>query len=225
MVGWMRAHISHKRKEITMTKAYENTVTLTGKIGAEFLLSHHNAGKAVYEGIMFCNRLSGVADQVRLLVSEDMFDSNQSYWRFIGKQMTVTGRYESHNVRIATAKKSRVMLQVRVETITETPDSPDNNQISLIGYLCGAPTCRKTPLGRVITDAVLAVSRPNGKTDYLPCIAWGKNAIRLATYTVGAHLAFDGRIQSREYLKRYPDETEELRTAYEVSIAGLSEVE
>ena len=99
------------------------------------------------------------------------------------------------------------------------------NQIYLDGYICKPPVYRKTPLGREIADLLLAVNRPYGKSDYIPCICWGRNARYASAFQVGGHVMIWGRIQSREYIKRLSEEESEKRVAYEVSVSKLEYVD
>lgn len=113
-----------------------------------------------------------------------------------------------------------------IEYEHEEPESGnDENFIFLDGYICKLPTYRETPLGREIADILLAVNRPYGKSDYIPCIAWGRNARFVSSLEVGTRLQIEGRIQSREYQKQIYDEEYETRTAYEVSVSKLTVVE
>ena len=107
----------------------------------------------------------------------------------------------------------------------ELEESSRTNQIYLDGYICKEPVYRKTPLGREIADVLLAVNRPYGKSDYIPCICWGRNARYAGAFEVGAHCAVWGRIQSREYMKKLPDDQLEKRVAYEVSVSKLELIE
>lgn len=100
-----------------------------------------------------------------------------------------------------------------------------SNQIYLDGYVCKPPIYRKTPLGREIADILIAVNRPYGKSDYIPCIAWGRNARFASTIEVGGHLQVQGRVQSREYTKKINEEETEKRVAYEVSVSKIDFVE
>ena len=103
----------------------------------------------------------------------------------------------------------------------EEPDGTKTNSIWLDGYICKEPIYRKTPLGREIADLLLAVNRPYGKSDYIPCICWGRNARYASGFEVGEHVQLLGRIQSREYVKRISDTETEKRVAYEVSVSKL----
>ena len=107
----------------------------------------------------------------------------------------------------------------------EETDKAKTNQIFLDGYICKAPVYRKTPLGREIADMLIAVNRPYGKSDYIPCICWGRNARYASAFAVGGHVLVWGRIQSREYMKRLNETESEKRVAYEVSVSKLEYVE
>ena len=107
----------------------------------------------------------------------------------------------------------------------EEPDGTKTNSIWLDGYICKEPIYRKTPLGREIADLLLAVNRPYGKSDYIPCICWGRNARYASAFEVGGHVLIWGRIQSREYMKRISENETEKRIAYEVSVSKLEYVE
>ena len=120
--------------------------------------------------------------------------------------------------------RNRLVLSVFVREIhflEEFTDYTKTNQIFLEGYICKEPIYRKTPLGREIADMLLAVNRPYGKSDYIPCICWGRNARYASAFAVGGHVLIWGRIQSREYMKRLSETEMEKRTAYEVSVSKL----
>lgn len=120
--------------------------------------------------------------------------------------------------------KNRLILSVFVREITfveEELDGAKTNQIFLDGYICKQPVYRKTPLGREIADLLLAVNRPYGKSDYIPCICWGRNARFASAFEVGEHVQVMGRIQSREYMKKITETESQKRVAYEVSVSKL----
>ena len=124
--------------------------------------------------------------------------------------------------------KNRLVLSVfarEIEFVDEIGESAKTNQIFLDGYICKSPIYRKTPLGREIADLLLAVNRPYGKSDYIPCICWGRNARFACNFEVGSRCAIWGRIQSREYMKKLSEEQLERRVAYEVSVSKLEMVE
>lgn len=147
-----------------------------------------------------------------------------------GRFAKVSGQFRSYNKH--EGKRSRLILSVfvrefeEIELEHEEPCSGnDENIILLDGYICKPPTYRKTPLGREIADLLIAVNRPYGKSDYIPCIAWGRNAKLASGLEVGTRLQIEGRIQSREYQKRISNDEYETRTAYEVSARKLTAVE
>ena len=125
-------------------------------------------------------------------------------------------------------RKNKLVLSVfarELEFVDEMPESSKTNQIYLDGYICKDPIYRKTPLGREIADLLLAVNRPYGKSDYIPCICWGRNARFANTFKVGTRCELWGRIQSREYMKKISEEESEKRIAYEVSVSKLELME
>ncbi len=134
----------------------------------------------------------------------------------------VSGQFRSYNRH--DEQKNRLVLSVfvrEVSFIEEELDGAKTNNIFLDGYICKLPVYRKTPLGREIADLLLAVNRPYGKSDYIPCICWGRNARFASTFEVGEHVQIMGRIQSREYIKKLTETETEKRIAYEVSVSKL----
>ena len=134
----------------------------------------------------------------------------------------VSGQFRSYNRH--DEQKNRLVLSVfvrEVSFIEEELDGAKTNNIFLDGYMCKLPVYRKTPLGREIADLLLAVNRPYGKSDYIPCICWGRNARFASTFEVGEHVQIMGRIQSREYIKKLTETETEKRIAYEVSVSKL----
>ena len=130
-----------------------------------------------------------------------------------------TGSYNRHEER-----KNRLVLSVfarEISFVDEIEESAKTNQIFLDGYICKPAIYRRTPLGREIADVLIAVNRPYGKSDYIPCIAWGRNARFAAGFEVGSHIQIYGRIQSREYVKKISEDECERRTAYEVSVSKI----
>ncbi len=125
-------------------------------------------------------------------------------------------------------KKNRLVLSVfarELEFIEEESDELKSNQIYLDGYICKEPIYRKTPLGREIADLLIAVNRSYGKSDYIPCICWGRNARFASGFEVGSHVEIWGRIQSREYVKKINENETEKRIAYEVSVSKIERFE
>ncbi len=168
-------------------------------------------------------RLSDSSDIIPLMVSERLIDVNEDYK---GLNIMVQGQFRSYNRH--EERKNRLVLSVfarEIEFVDETPESSKTNQIYLDGYICKEPIYRKTPLGREIADLLLAVNRPYGKSDYIPCICWGRNARFASNFSVGTRCEIWGRIQSREYMKRLSEDDAEKRTAYEVSVSKLELME
>ena len=168
-------------------------------------------------------RLSASADRIPVMISERLIDVTQDYK---GEFIQVTGQFRSYNRH--EEKKNRLVLSVFAREVTfveEEDDKVKSNQIFLDGYICKPPIYRKTPLGREIADLLLAVNRPYGKSDYIPCISWGRNARFTSGFEVGGHVQIWGRIQSREYVKKLEGEVTERRTAYEVSVSKMEYLE
>ena len=176
-----------------------------------------------YTSNIIVRRLSGVFDSIPVMVSERLIDISKDY---TDCTILVTGQFRSYNKH--EGDKNRLLLSVFAREISfneEIIEEHNLNDISLDGYICKAPIYRETPLGREITDIMLAVNRPYGKSDYIPCICWGRNARFVGQLEVGAHVRISGRIQSREYQKKLEDGDVETRTAYEVSASKVDLVE
>lgn len=204
-----------------------NKVTLSGEIVSNFEFNHEVYGEGFYTFMLASERLSGAKDAIPIMVSERLIDVSAD-WE--GRFVEVSGQFRSYNKY--EGERNRLILSVfvsefeEVEFEHEEPGSGnDENHIFLDGYICKEPTYRKTSSGREITDILLAVNRQYGKSDYIPCIAWGRNARFSSVLEVGTRLQIDGRIQSREYQKQIEDGAYETRTAYEVSVSKLTVVE
>ncbi len=200
-----------------------NQVSIIGTIVGAFSFSHEVFGEGFYIVDVEVARLSDSADIIPLMVSERLMDVKQDYQ---GRTILVTGQFRSYNRH--EEKKNRLVLSVfvrEIEYIEEVTDAQKTNQIFLDGYICKTPVYRKTPLGREIADLLLAVNRPYGKSDYIPCICWGRNARFASTFEVGGRTQIWGRIQSREYMKKIGEEQMEKRIAYEVSVSKLEYIE
>lgn len=197
-----------------------NKVCITGEVVSEFRYSHEVFGEGFYMVDVSVNRLSDMADVIPLMVSERLMDVTQDYR---GQKISVVGQFRSYNRHEGLKNKLVLSIFVReLEFIEEYPlEQAKSNQIFLDGYICKAPVYRKTPLGREIADVLVAVNRPYGKSDYIPCIAWGRNARYAETLEVGTHLLIWGRVQSREYTKKIGEEEVEKRVAYEVSVSKI----
>ncbi len=203
-----------------MDKMNENNkVTVMGEIVSEFSFSHEIYGEGFYMVDILVPRLSESADLIPLMVSERLLDVKADYR---GMNAKVSGQFRSYNRH--EERKNKLVLSVFVrdwEFIDEVERSEMTNHIELDGYICKEPVYRKTPLGREIADILLAVNRPYGKSDYIPCISWGRNARYANEFEVGSRCRVIGRIQSREYMKKLTEEQVEKRVAYEVSVSKL----
>lgn len=200
-----------------------NQVSVMGKIASPFTFSHQVFGEGFYTVDLLVKRLSDSEDLIPLMVSERLIDVTQDYE---GEYITVQGQFRSYNRH--EEKKNRLVLSVFVRELSfveEEDDTMKTNQIFLDGYICKPPVYRKTPLGREIADLLIAVNRPYGKSDYIPCICWGRNARYASAFEVGGHVLLWGRIQSREYMKRINETESEKRIAYEVSVSKLEYVD
>lgn len=192
-----------------------NNVELCGVIDSEFEFNHELFGEKFYTVYIKIKRLSDIYDIIPCTISERLIDTSKV---MIGTQVKIDGQYRSFNKRIS-ENKSQLLLSVFVRDIEIDCIPRITNEVELIGYLVKEPVYRKTPLGKEICDLILAVNRPYGKTDYIPCIVWGRNARYSATLIVGNKVKLVGRIQSRNYQRKL-SETEidpVIRTAYEVS--------
>lgn len=200
-----------------------NQVTIVGVVDSEFTYSHEVFGEGFYMLEVVVNRLSHMEDRIPLMVSERLVDVTQSYK---GQVVEVHGQFRSYNKH--EEGRNRLILSVFVrefEFAQEGSSGVKPNSVYLDGYICKQPVYRMTPLGREIADLLLAVNRPYGKSDYLPCICWGRNARFAGKFEVGAHIHLWGRIQSRTYQKRLENDEVEKRTAYEISVSKIECVE
>ena len=197
-----------------------NQVTIAGEVVSEFTFSHEVYGEHFYIVNIAVCRLSNSYDVIPVMVSERLIDVTSDYR---GCVLQVSGQFRSYNRH--EENRNRLVLSVfareAVLASQEDEDEQNPNHIFLDGYVCKHPVYRKTPLGREIADVLLAVNRPYGKSDYIPCICWGRNARFADKFEVGSHIQIWGRIQSREYQKKIEEDQYEKRVAYEVSVSKL----
>ncbi len=200
-----------------------NQVSIAGEVISDFTFSHDVFGEGFYVLEVVVSRLSNSYDMIPVMVSERLIDVKQDYK---GKFVEVLGQFRSYNRH--EESKNKLVLSVfarEVKMVDELSENAKPNHIFLDGFVCKPPIYRKTPLGREIADVLLAVNRPYGKSDYIPCICWGRNARFAESFAVGGHVQIWGRIQSREYQKKMNDEEFEKRVAYEVSVSKLEYLE
>ncbi len=200
-----------------------NQVSIAGEVISDFTFSHDVFGEGFYVLEVVVSRLSNSYDMIPVMVSERLIDVKQDYK---GKFVEVLGQFRSYNRH--EESKNKLVLSVfarEVKMVDELSENAKPNHIFLDGFVCKPPIYRKTPLGREIADVLLAVNRPYGKSDYIPCICWGRNARFAETFAVGGHVQIWGRIQSREYQKKINEVEFEKRIAYEVSVSKLEYLE
>lgn len=200
-----------------------NQVTVMGEIVSDFSFSHEIFGEGFYMVDIRVARLSDSMDIIPVMVSERLIDVTEDYK---GYNVVISGQFRSYNRH--EERKNKLVLSVfarEIEFVEEINESVKTNQIFLDGYICKEPVYRKTPLGREIADLLLAVNRPYGKSDYIPCICWGRNARFASSFEVGGHVQVWGRIQSREYVKKITELDTEKRVAYEVSVSKVDFLE
>ena len=194
-----------------------NKVYLTGEIVSEATFSHEVYGEGFYELFVKVMRLSGQADILPVTISERLIQGNDLK---PGSMICALGQFRSYN-KLENGK-SRLMLTVFVRELIAPEQGRNPNSIVLSGYICKPPVYRTTPFNREIADLLLAVNRAYNKSDYIPCIAWGRNARFVQGLKVGGRIALSGRIQSREYQKRFSETDVVTMTAYEVSVSKLA---
>ena len=208
-----------------------NYLTLVGKVTGEKKFSHEIYGERFYIFNLSIPRLSGNSDIIPITVSERLIkeDTLQE-----GKKLLIKGQFRSYNSY--ENEKNRLILTVFAKDIAEVAENNEEendivrkdtitNEVVLIGYICKKPIYRQTPFGREIADLLLAVNRAYNKSDYIPSIAWGRNARFCQNLEVGTRVKVVGRVQSRTYEKKFEDGTSETRIAYEVSIGSLEVIE
>lgn len=194
-----------------------NKVYVMGEIVSDAVFSHEVYGEGFYEFFVKVMRLSGQQDILPITISERLIASGSLKQ---GSTICALGQFRSYN-KLENGK-SRLMLTIFVRELLENVPSRNPNSIVLSGYICKPPVYRTTPFNREIADLLIAVNRAYNKSDYIPCIAWGRNARFVRGLNVGDKIALSGRIQSREYQKRLSEEEVKTMTAYEVSVSKLA---
>ena len=194
-----------------------NKVFLTGEIVSEPVYSHEMFGEDFYEMNFAVKRLSEQVDVLPLTVSERLISERALK---VGDKVSLSGQFRSYNKIID--GKSKLMLTVFVREILDYDEEVNPNSIELIGFICKPTIYRTTPFNREICDMLVAVNRAYNKSDYIPCIAWGRNARFVKYLTVGEQVAVFGRIQSREYQKKISETEVVTKTAFEVSVSRIT---
>ena len=194
-----------------------NKVYVMGEIVSDATFSHEVYGEGFYEFFVKVMRLSGQADILPVTLSERLIQGGSLCK---GKTICAVGQFRSYNK--IEGGKSRLMLTVFVRELLDEEQGKNPNSVLLSGYICKPPVYRTTPFNREIADVLLAVNRAYNKSDYIPCIAWGRNARFVKNLSVGDKIAVSGRIQSREYQKKLSETELKTMTAYEVSVSKLA---
>ena len=219
-----------------------NYLTLVGKVTSEKQFSHEIYGERFYSFDLLIPRLSGTSDVIPVTASERLFTDEMMV---MGTKLLIKGQFRSYNSY--ENEKNKLILTVFAKDIEKLDDVEENqeaeseenegteqkefarkdtitNEVVLVGYICKKPIYRQTPFGREIADILLAVNRAYNKSDYIPSIAWGRNARFCQNIEVGTEVKIVGRVQSRNYEKKLEDGTSEMKVAYEVSIGSLEVV-
>lgn len=199
------------------TQERTNQVYLKGEIVSEAQFSHEVYGEGFYEMNVLVKRLSGQADILPVTISERLIASSDLQ---VGSQICASGQFRSYNKVID--GRSKLMLTVFVREVLEEEAGKNPNNIVMSGYICKPPVYRTTPFNREIADLLVAVNRAYNKSDYIPCIAWGRNARFVKNLSVGDRVALSGRIQSREYQKKISELETRTMVAYEVSVSKIA---
>lgn len=206
-----------------------NQLVLVGKVTSDKRMSHEIYGEKFYIFDLSVPRLSGNADIIPITISERLLLEEDLE---VGKNVIIEGQFRSYNSY--ENEKNKLVLTVFAKEIKFAEDQEEefkptkentSNEVVLDGFICKKPIYRKTPFGREIADILLAVNRAYNKSDYIPCIAWGRNARFCENIPVGTEVRIIGRVQSRQYEKKYEDGTSEIKIAYEVSVASLEVID
>lgn len=203
-----------------------NKIELCGVIASTPELNHKNYGENFYGFRLSCSRKSTEKDMLPIIVSDRLVEIKDLQ---VGKKISVKGQVRTFNKHISDDKR-KLLIMVFARDVWEVEEESEsapefNNNVKLSGYICKPPVYRVTPKGREIADVLIAVNRMYGKADYIPCITWGRNARYTGNLDVGTRIDVEGRLQSREYTKKLDDGTEEIRTAYEISVSRIEESE
>lgn len=198
-----------------------NKVHLSGRVLSSPVFNHKTYGEAFYMLLLGICRRSGYEDRIRLIISERLLGGRSP---LNGEYLDITGQIRTYNREVDGRNKLEVTVFVREMEYCRESDSENENSIYLEGFICRQPVRRRSPLGREICDLMVAVNRMYNKSDYIPAIAWGRNAAYSGSLSVGDKIMIEGRIQSRDY-RKYTEEGHLInKTAYEVSIANIETI-
>ena len=196
-----------------------NVVTISGRVATDLKYSHEIYGEGFYQFILEAPRLSDSSDSISVTISERLIGARELS---PGALVNIEGQFRSYNSFGDSGNKLLLTVFARELSFTDDENQIRNsNKIFLNGFICKKPIYRSTPFGREITDLLIAVNRAYNKSDYIPCISWGRNARFCSSLNVGDNIKIWGRIQSRAYQKKMPDGSAVSRVAYEVSLSKL----
>lgn len=201
-----------------------NITKVVGRVVKGPEKSHEIEGEIFFELVLEVKRLSDVYDYIPVTISERTLEGHPEIME--GDEIGVEGEFRSYNK--LENEKSKLILHVFAKDVYNQNDIDDigeTNYVNITGYVCKAPVYRVTPFKREICDVLIAVNRRNNKSDYLPCIFWGRNAKYMQAQPVGTKINIEGRIQSRVYIKKLEDGITEEKTAYEISVSKLRQVD
>lgn len=199
-----------------------NNITISGKIVSDLELSHEVYNEKFYKFYIKSERLSNQEDILPVIISERMINLDELEEN---KNIRIDGQFRSYNEQRENGNKLVLSIFVKGIDFISDDDSLTQNDANFIGYVCKNPIYRKTPLGREIADVLIAVNRTYKKSDYIPCILWGRNAKYCENLEVGTKVKVNGRIQSRNYEKKLDENNIIKKTAYEVSVSKFAVAE
>ncbi len=199
-----------------------NKVLISGTVVSKPIFSHEVYEEMFYTFLLDTPRLSDTRDIIKITISEKFLSGDGIQ---IGDNVKIDGQFRSYNNFSNVGNRLILTVFVKdIEKLDESEPIENSNSIYLDGYICKQPVYRTTPFGREIADILLAVNRSYNKSDYIPCIAWGRNAKYAETLNIGDNVIIKGRIQSREYQKKLSETEFEQKTAYEISVSKLERV-
>ena len=201
-----------------------NKISLVGEVISSPKLSHETHNEKFYTVKVDVKRLSGDIDTLEIIISEKLYDIEKIE---LGTRYYIEGEIRSYNYYVSESERRKLVINIFAKNLSIAEETDDEclNSFELVGHICKKPIYRKTPFDREISDILLAVNRLYGKSDYLPCIAWGRNAKFASTLEIGDKIKITGRMQSRQYTKKLNDNEEEKKIAYEMSIITLEKKE
>lgn len=201
-----------------------NKISLVGEVISAPKFSHETHNEKFYTVKVDVKRLSGDIDTLEIIISEKLYDIDKIE---LGIRYYIEGEIRSYNYYVSETERRKLVINIFAKNLSIAEETDDEclNNFELVGHICKKPIYRKTPFDREISDILLAVNRLYGKSDYLPCIAWGRNAKFASTLEIGDKIKITGRMQSRQYTKKINDNEEEKKIAYEMSIITLEKKE